>query len=267
MNMNAKIFDVKGKVIIITGGAGVLGSFYAEVLSEAGANVVIADLQTRRCETLARELKKKYHTDPSGILLDLTKKESVQKLAAAVMKKYKKIDVLINNAATKSKNFFAPFESFPLEDWNAVMAVNITGMFLMAQAAVPHMQKNKDGGIIINISSYHGLVGPTTKLYEGAKITTPAVYSVSKAGVVNFTRWLCCMYAEKNIRTNTLTIGGVSEHQLGGNDFEKKYAAFTPMRRMARKEDLRGPILFLCSDASSYMNGQNLVIDGGWTAW
>jgi NAD(P)-dependent dehydrogenase (short-subunit alcohol dehydrogenase family) len=136
----------------------------------------------------------------------------------------------------------------------------------MAQAVIPHMVTAKKGNII-NIASIYGIVGPNKEIYEGTPITSPAVYSVSKGGVIMLTKWLATMYGDKNIRTNTLTPGGVAEHQLGGNEFQKKYVQKVPMKRMTVKDDLSGPLLFLASDASAYVNGHNLVVDGGWTAW
>jgi NAD(P)-dependent dehydrogenase (short-subunit alcohol dehydrogenase family) len=260
------IFDVKGRVIIITGGTGVLGTHYAHVLSSLGANVCIGDLDEKKCESLAKELQHDYKTNPIGLCLDLTKKESVMTFVDVVIDKYDQIDVLINNAATKSPNFFSPLETFPLEDWKHVMDVNITGMFLMAQAVIPQMVKRKSGSII-NISSIHGIVGPHKDIYEGTPIISPAVYSVSKGGVVQLTKWLATMYGDQNIRTNTLTLGGVAEHQLGGNDFQKKYMKHVPLGRMTVKDDITGPLLLLASDASSGMTGHDLVVDGGWTVW
>lgn len=266
MKTAQELYDIKDRVAIITGGAGVLGTHFAHVLSEAGTHVVIFDLDEKKCADLALSLKEKYKTNPSGMKLDLTSKASVQAGIAAIIKKYKKIDILINNAATKSKNFFSPFEEFPLEDWKQVMDVNSTGMFLMAQAVIPHMSAAGKGSII-NIASIHGIVGPTKEIYEGTAISSPAVYSVSKGGIIMLTKWLAAMYGDKNIRTNTLTPGGVAEHQLGGNDFQKKYSEKVPMKRMTLKDDLTGPILFLASDASAYVNGHNLIVDGGWTIW
>jgi NAD(P)-dependent dehydrogenase (short-subunit alcohol dehydrogenase family) len=269
-----QLYELKGKVAIITGGAGVLGTHFAHVLSSVGANVVIGDLDEKKCVQLASELKHDYKTDPLGMHLDLTQKSSVTAFVDAVAHKYQRIDILVNNAATKSKDFFAPFEQFPLEDWQQVMDVNLTGMFLMCQAVIPHMTEHIElgnsqsrGGSIINIASIYGIVGPTKEIYEGTPINSPAIYSTSKGGVVMLTKWLAVMYGDKGIRTNTLTPGGVAEHQLGGNEFQKKYITKVPMKRMTVKDDLTGPLIFLASEASSYVNGHNLVVDGGWTAW
>jgi NAD(P)-dependent dehydrogenase (short-subunit alcohol dehydrogenase family) len=266
MKSNQELFDMKGRVVIITGGAGVLGTHFAETLSEAGAHVAIGDLDQEKCDAVAQKLKDTYKAKPLGLALDLTKEESIAAFVKKVADTHGKIDVLINNAATKSKNFFAPFDEYPLEDWNQVMAVNSTGMFLMAKHVVPHMLKQGKGSII-NIASIQAVVGPTKEIYEGMKVNNPAVYSVSKGGVIQLTKYLAVIYGDKGIRCNTISPGGVSEHQLGGNEFYDRYSKRTPMHRMATKEDLKGPILFLASDASSYVTGHNLLVDGGWTTW
>ncbi|MFH1400610.1 MAG: SDR family oxidoreductase [Nanoarchaeota archaeon] len=264
-NRSDDVFDVSGRVVIITGAAGVLGSHFSRVLSARGANVVVADLSQGACDAIVEELTKEHGTDPLAIAMDLADERSVESMVKNVMAKYRRIDVLINNAATKSKHFFAPLEEFPLDEWRAVMDVNVTGMFLTAKHILPHMVKAKKGNIV-NIASIYGVVAPQKELYGGLGISSPAVYSVSKGGVVMLTKYLAAMYADKGIRVNTMTPGGVSDHQLGGNEFQKRYAARVPMGRMATKEDLSGPLLFLASDASSYITGQNIIVDGGWTS-
>jgi NAD(P)-dependent dehydrogenase (short-subunit alcohol dehydrogenase family) len=256
------VFNVKGRIVLITGACGIVGRHFTKVLSSNGANVAITDLDEKACQSFAEEIKKEYHTDPLGIALDLRKEASVKSCVTAIIKKYGKVDVLINNAVVKSKNYFAPLEEYSLEEWKEVMDVNVTGMFLCAKHAIPHMKQ----GSIINMSSIYGIVGPQKEMYEGMPTKpAPAIYSVSKGGVVMLTKWIAAMYGDKGIRANTLTLGGVSEHQLGGNDFEKKYSSRTPLRRMTTLKDTTGPILFLASDASSGMTGHNLVVDGGWT--
>ena len=257
------VFKLKGETAIITGGAGVIGTHFANILSEAGVDVIILDLDQKKCDKIASELKEKHHTNPLGISCDLTKKDSIQEAVSVILAKYKKIDVLINNAVIKSKNYFAELPDYSLDEWNEVMDVNVTAMFLMAQACIPHM---KPGSTVVNMSSIYGIVGPQKELYDGmSNKPAPAIYCVSKGGVIMLTKWLAAMYGDKGIRANTITPGGVSENQFGGNDFEKKYSARTPLRKMTTLADLTGPILFLASDASSGITGHNLVVDGGWT--
>ncbi|MFH1916011.1 MAG: SDR family oxidoreductase [Nanoarchaeota archaeon] len=256
-------FDLQGRTIIITGALGVLGRHLCKILSENNANTVIADLDGANCEKFAEELSTKHKTDPLGITLDLTSQDSITTCITSVMKKYKHIDVLINCARTMSKNYFAKFEDYSRSEWDEVMDVNLTGAIFITQEAIKHMKK---GASIINISSIYGNVGPTKQLYEGMpNHPAPAVYSVAKGGLAMFSIWLAAMYGDKGIRANTITIGGISEHQLGGSAFEKVYAQKTPLKRMATLADVTGPILFLASDASSYVTGHDLVVDGGWT--
>jgi NAD(P)-dependent dehydrogenase (short-subunit alcohol dehydrogenase family) len=181
------------------------------------------------------------------------------------------VDVLINNAAAKSPHFFAPLESFPLEDWNQVMAVNVTGIFLAVRELGPTMAV-KGKGSIINVSSIYGVVGPDQRIYEGSHyedmgwtINTPLIYSTTKGAIISMTRYLATYWGPKGVRTNTLTPGGIYS---GQNDaFNRKYSEKVPLGRMATAEDMVGALMFLASDASAYMNGQNIIVDGGWTAW
>jgi len=195
------------------------------------------------------------------------------------LNKFGRIDILINNAALTVRggtstlgNYFEDFEEYPVALWNKALAVNLTGVFLCCQAVGRQMVK-QESGVIVNISSTYGLVGPDHRIYEGIEnphdkeqsINTPIAYSVTKGGVVSLTRYLATYWAPKNIRVNTLTPGGVNENH--DTRFVANYASRTPLGRMARREEYRGAILFLVSEASSYMTGANLVVDGGWTAW
>jgi len=260
-----KMFDLKEKVAIITGGVGLLGNEYAEALSEAGAHVVIVDLDEKKCKEKAEALSKKYKTRAIGIGTDISEEAAVQKMVELVIDKFKKIDILVNNAATKSENFFAPFEEYPLEDWNKVMSVNLTGVFLCSKAVGKQMVRQKSG-VIVNISSIYGIVAPDQRIYEGSNINTPAVYSASKGAVVALTKYLASYWgAEKGIRVNCITPGGVyNNHE---KDFVDKYNKRTPLGRMAKKDDFVGALLYLASNASSYVTGHNLIVDGGWTVW
>ena len=258
------LFDVSGKVAIITGGAGLLALEFAEVLAEYGANIVLVDLDENSCKNRAIDLERETGNEAIGLFVDLTKKDSIEDMVRKTTDKFRKIDILINNATTKSPNFFVPFEEFPLEDWEKVLAVNLTAVFLCSQAVGKQML-NQGGGVIINIASTYGVVGPDFRIYEDTGINTPPVYSASKAGVIGLTRYLATWWAKKNIRVNCITPGGVYNDQP--NNFVRNYSYRTPMGRMAKKTELRGAILYLASDASSYVTGCNSIIDGGWTAW
>lgn len=264
-------FKLLDKVIVITGGTGILGTLYCKRLADAGAQVVVADLDEEKCQALAIEITQQTGRRAEGIAVDLTNEQSVKIWAKEIFAKFGKVDVLINNAATKSPNFFAPLEQFPLEDWNKVMNVNVTGMFLATKEIGTIMAQSGHGNII-NISSIYGSVGPDQRIYEGSwyeelggAINTPLIYSATKGAVVAMTRYLATYWGSKGIRTNTLTPGGVSSGQNGV--FHQKYSERVPLGRMADAEEMVGALIFLASDASSYVNGQNIIIDGGWTAW
>lgn len=257
-----------GQVALVTGGAGILGTVFCRALAEAGARVAVVDL----AEDAARSVAADIGDAAAGFGCDVANPASVSAAVEAVMARFGRIDVLINNAATKTsdlKAFFEPFESYSLDVWREVMAVNIDGMFLMAQAVGREMLK-AGSGRIVQTASIYGLVGPDSRIYEGSNylggpINTPAVYSASKAAVVGLTRWLATHWGDKGIRVNCLVPGGVSSGQNGV--FSDNYSARTPMGRMARAEEMAPPMLFLASEASSYVTGQVLAVDGGWTAW
>jgi len=269
-----KKYNLNGRVAIVTGGAGLLGRGYCQILAAAGANVVIADVAEQTAEALARTISNDTGADACGIHTDVSNPESVGYLIEQVMNRFGRIDILVNNAALDPK-FDADhagehsnrFENFPFSAWQDALGVNVTGMFLCAQAvSVPMLEAKR--GVIINISSTYGLVGPDQRLYqrEGqAPQFKPVTYTVAKAAVLGLTRYLATYFANTGIRVNTLTPGGV----FAGHDeeFVQRYSAKTVLGRMADADEMSSALLFLASDASSYMTGANLVIDGGWTAW
>lgn len=265
-----KRFCLDKKYVVVTGGTGLLGSLYCRRLAEAGARVIIADIDQLKCRQLAEEITSNDHV-AIGMAVDLANEQSVIQWARGIIETYGIPDVLINNAATKSPSFFAPLAEFTIDDWNKVMSVNVTGMFLTARELGSAMAI-RERGSIINVSSMYGVVGPDQRIYEGSwyeemggAINTPLVYSVSKGAVIAMTKYLATYWGAKGVRTNTLTPGGVSSGQ--NSVFEEKYSSRVPLGRMAKAEEMVGAILFLASDASSYVNGQNIVVDGGWTAW
>jgi len=264
-------FFLAGKTVVVTGGTGILGRLYCKRLVEAGAQVVIADLDEDKCARLAEEIIEETGGWAIGIPVDLSIEDSVIGWSKKVLDKCDYVDVLVNNAATKSPNFFAPLEDFPLSDWNHVVDVNITGMFLAIRELGPSMVR-RGRGSIINVSSIYGIVGPDQRIYEGSwyeemggQINTPLVYSVTKGAVVAMTRYLATLWGSKGVRTNTLTPGGIFSGQ--NSVFCEKYSLKVPMGRMAQADEMVGALIFLASDASSYVNGQNIIVDGGWTAW
>ena len=265
MNMR-KVFDFSNRVIVITGAAGLLGSEYADGFCQAGGNVVLADKNFEKCKKLAAKLEKKYGVKPLPIKLDVTNPNSIKKMVAHITKKFSKIDVLVNNAIYPEigKIKKTKFEDFPLDVWKKGIDVNLTGMFLCSQQIGKIMKKQKNG-VIINISSIYGIKGPDQRIYGKTKIIKSALYATTKGAVINFTKYLASYWNRTGIRVNTLSLGGVEENQ--DRNFKKKYSDKTMIGRMAKKDEYIGAVIFLCSDASSYMTGSNLIIDGGWTAW
>lgn len=265
--MENKLFDLTNKIAIVTGGAGLLGSEHAIALSNQGAKVILADFNLEKCQEAVNTLNSNG-VNTVAKYCDVTKKESWEKLKDEVVYEFGQIDILINNAGftnqSKSANFDASFENFPLEDWNAIMNVNLTGTFLGCQVIGNEMLKNGKGSIV-NIASLYGVVSPNHNIYPGTGISQPVAYSVSKHGVVSLTKYLATLWASKGVRVNSLTPGGIFNGHKGL--FLERFENLNPIGRMSRKDELRGGIVFLASDASSHVVGHNLIIDGGWTAW
>jgi NAD(P)-dependent dehydrogenase (short-subunit alcohol dehydrogenase family) len=263
------LFELQNKTVILTGSAGRLGTRFAHVLSSAGANVILVDIQNKKNLSLAKTLQKKYHTKPMAVNIDINQEKEVKYLTKIVLKKFKKIDILVNNAHYVERNDpqkNSNFENYPTSLWEKMTSDNLRGLFLCSKEIGKIMSK-QNKGVIVNISSIHGIVGADQRIYGKSKLNSPVTYAVFKGGLVNMTRYLAAYWQGKNIRVNTLTLGGVFDKQLHKDkSFVKKYSEKTILGRMAKKEDYDGSLLFLASDASSYMTGSNLIIDGGWTA-
>lgn len=264
-------FGLGGKVAVVTGGTGFLGSIFCKSLAEAGAKVVIADLKQDECEYLATQIRTEFGATAEAFAVDLASEDSVRKWTRGILDSIGSVDVLVNNAAARSPNFFSPLECFPLGDWNQVMAVNATGMFLTVRELGSTMAARGKGSII-NVSSIYGVVGPDHRIYEGScceetgkPFNTPLVYSASKGAIIAMTKYLAAYWGPKGVRTNTLSPGGIFRKH--SDVFREKYSARVPLGRMAESEEMIGALLFLASDASLYVNGQNIVVDGGLTAW
>ena len=261
------LFDLTGRIALITGGAGLLASEHAIALQAYGAKVILADINLQKCDEAVSALQQKG-VESSSKYCDVTKKESWEKLLKEILEEYGKIDILVNNAGftnqSKSANFDAGFENFPLEDWNAIMNVNLTGCFLGCQTIGKQMLLQGKGSII-NIASLYGVVSPNHSIYPGTGISQPVAYSVSKHGVIALTKYVATLWAGKGVRVNALTPGGIFNKHSGL--FLERFQQLNPIGRMSEKEELRGGIVYLASDASSHMVGHNLIIDGGWTAW
>lgn len=271
-----KLFDLSGRVAILTGGAGMLGQQYTRTLLEAGARVVVADLDATAASEAARAAVSETKGEALGLAVDVRSQADVGRLVDQVRQRFQRIDILINNAAIDPK-FDAgvagqqanTFEEYPLELWQQSLDVNLTGAFLCSQA-VGKVMLAQGRGVVVNICSAYGLVAPDQRLYQrpGEPVQTlfkPASYAVTKAGIAHLTRYLAAYWGGRGIRVNTLTPGGVYNAQ--DDEFVARYAARTPLGRMADRSEMNGAMLFLVSDASSYVNGANVVVDGGWTAW
>jgi len=267
-------FDLSGRTVIVTGGAGLLGKSHGHALAAAGASVVLADILGEQARRAADEVAQASGAEVLPVEVDVSQPESVQAMIDSTLEAFGTVDVLVNNAALDPKfdsqhqgEHTNRFEDFPVEAWRQAIDVNITGMFLCARAVATPMRRAGRGSII-NVASTYGLVGPDQRLYqrEGQPPNyKPVTYSVSKAAALGLTRYLATYFAGTQIRANALTPGGV----FAGHDdeFVARYSARTVLGRMADREEISAALLFLASDASSYMTGANLVVDGGWTAW
>lgn len=253
-------FDLSGEIALLTGGGGILGAAFAAALARHGARVAIVDRDGAKARQVAASVP-----GASAHEVDITDPAALRRL----QKEVEPPTILVNNAAAKSANFFTPFEDFPLADWEEVMDVNLTGAMLCSQVFGVAMAERR-GGSIINTLSIYGIVAPDQRIYEGSSyegraINTPAVYSASKAALLGLTRYLATYWADRGVRVNALTPGGVFSGQ--NETFVRRYSARVPMGRMAEREEMCGALVFLASRAASYVTGQNIVVDGGLTTW
>lgn len=270
------LFSLKDRVAIVTGGAGIYGSVISTALAEAGATVVIASRGVEKCEARAAKLRERG-LDAVGMKLDMTSDESILALRDTVVEKFGQIDIVFNNAAgravgTAEEQIKAGFkganktamDQMTREMWDGAMAVNSSGFFKCCQVFAEDMRARDVKGAIVNISSIYGNVGPDFSIYPPG-MTSPPDYSYSKAGIINFTRYMATFYGRFGIRVNCISPGGYYSNQP--LEFLERYEARTPLGRMAGWNDLKGAAVFLASDAARYITGHNLLVDGGWTAW
>lgn len=267
----SKLFSLKGRIAVVTGALGLIGKNHCKALTEAGASVVVCDLDEIKCKEFASTLTEKS----LGFGVDITDKESVLNLKDEVIQTFGKVDILVNNAALND-SFENPqaaaeqsmFENYSLDMWQKSLDVNVTGMFLCSQV-IGTMMAERGTGSIINIASTYGITAPDQSIYKNDKgeqtFYKSVSYPVAKGAVIMFTKFLAAYWGKKGIRVNTLSPGGVENNQE--DFFLRNYSAKTPLGRMAQPTDYKGALVFLASDASNYMTGANLVVDGGWTAW
>jgi NAD(P)-dependent dehydrogenase (short-subunit alcohol dehydrogenase family) len=244
-----------------------LASEHAAALNSQGAIVVLVDVDKEKCDEAVAKLVDN-NVQAVSKYCNVTSSANWENLLQEVMNEFGRVDILINNAGftnqSRSENFDASFENFPLEDWNAIINVNLTGTFLGCQIIGRQMlQQGK--GVIINIASLYGVVSPNHRMYPGTGITQPVAYSVSKHGVIGLTKYLATLWADKGVRVNALTPGGIyNDHP---EIFRERFEQLNPISRMSEKNELHGAVVYLASDASSHVIGHNLIVDGGWSVW
>mgnify|MGYP000850490311 FL=1 len=275
--MAKDLFSLKDKNIVVTGASGLLGRQHVDAIALYGGTPILLDLNSSILDIQVNELKEKYKIDAFGYAVNITEEIAIQENCQMLIESFGKIDGLINNAANNpkvenspSKNF-SRLENFPLAVWEQDVAVGLTGSFLCAKYYGHAISKNKDGGTIVNISSDLGLIAPDQRLYraeglpEEQQPVKPVTYSIVKSGLIGLTRYLATYWADKNVRCNAICPGGVENNQ--NSAFISEVIKRIPVNRMARPDEYQGLLIFLLSDASSYLNGSIIAADGGRSAW
>ena len=277
-NISLPKFDLSGKSALITGGAGLLGKEHAHALLEVGANVVLWDVDKKNLMRVTNELSKDFSEQSVTMsVVDISNEEEVNSAYKELEIQRIAISILINNAAINPKytsgingTVFSRVENLTVDDWNYQVSVGLTGAFICSKYFGSKMAIS-NGGVILNISSDLSVISPDQRLYkvsgidENSQLVKPITYSVIKSGLVGMTKYLATYWSAYGVRVNALSPGGVYEEQ--NSDFVKKISDLIPLGRMAKSNEYRSAVQFLCSDASSYMTGQNIVIDGGRSVW
>jgi NAD(P)-dependent dehydrogenase (short-subunit alcohol dehydrogenase family) len=257
-------FSLDNKTIIVTGACGLLGREICKALAELHARIVLADIDIMAAEKLQEELRDVYGASVTAFPLDISSEDSVDKLVDELSKQTISVDGLVNNAYPRNITYGTIFENITMDSWRENIDMHLNGYFNVSQKIARVMMQQRQGNIV-NITSIYGMLGPDFSIYEGTTMTMPAEYAAIKGAIINFTRYLATYLATYNIRVNCISPGGIFNEQPVS--FVEKYKQRTPMGRMGKPEDIAGGVLFLLSNLSSYMTGQNLVIDGGWSSW
>jgi len=257
-------FSLKDKVIIISGACGLIGRAFSEAVAQFGGNVIVADIPSSQPKKFAEELQKRNNVKCLGVEVEVEKKSSVINLKNVVLESFGKIDGLVAAHQNKSHLKFEPFENVCEENWDKVIEVNLKGTFLLCQVIGSYMAEQGSGSIVTMPSTY-SVVAPNQNLYEGTSLGCPAAYSASKGGIYALSRYLASYWAKKGVRVNMITPHGVwNNHE---EQFEKNFAKFSPMQRMSYNHEVAPALIYLLSDASSYVTGNNILVEGGWTVW
>ncbi len=267
MKTVAELLRLDGRTAVVTGGAGHLGLAIAEALAEAGARLVIVDREQAACDARAALLRQSKGADVLPLGIDLGAADAAAQVVARTLDGSGRLDILVNNAAftgdSRLAGWAVPFEAQSLEAWDAALRTNLSAPFLLAREAGKALAASGHGAII-NVASIYGTLGPDFSLYEGTAMANPAAYGASKGGLIQLTRYLSTVMAPR-VRVNAVSPGGIERGQPAA--FLARYRARTPLGRLATEEDLKGAVAFLASDAAAYVTGQNLLVDGGWSAW
>lgn len=259
-----KKFDLTDKVIVITGACGLIGRAFCEAVAQFGGLLVVADIDASLPEKFAEELGKRYPQKIKGFAVDVEQRGSVEALRDFVISGFGRIDGLVNGHQNKSHLKFEPFEQISDENWDKVVSVNLKGTFLTCQLLGSWMAGN-GGGSIVNLPSTYSVVAPNQNLYKGTSLGCPAAYSASKGGIDALSRYLASYWAAKKVRVNMITPHGVwNNHE---EQFENNFANFSPMQRLSYNHEVAPALIYLLSDASSYVTGDNMLVEGGWTVW
>ena len=252
------LFSCENKVAVVTGGAGLLGSEMVKALVEFGATVYIADIDENKMMKISEGTGIRY------VPMDIASEDSIHKAFEQVVSEHGRIDCLVNSAYPRTKDWGEKIERVKFSSWKQNVDSHLGGYFICCRKAAEQM-KRQGGGAIINLASIYGVVAPDFSIYEGTEMTMPAAYSAIKGGIIALTKYIATYYSKYNVRANVISPGGIFDSQE--ESFVKKYSERTPLGRMGTPFDVAGAVVFLASDASSYITGHNLIIDGGWTAW